>query len=144
MKAMRGRIALQKALRVKLMETSLGFRGALGVRTRLASPRFRVRSLLDLFKARIGILNPIARLVNFSRIDWDRARDRLGSRYQLPFILHRFRAFDWKFPVVSELIECVKHGLSFSGAHPAATHGVVEHPVTILPRAVVFAVGDVV
>src|SRR6266496_5321500 len=66
------------------------------------SPRFCVRSLLDLFKARIGILNPIACVVNFSWIDWDCARNRLGARHQLSVKLHRLRAFDWKFPVMPE------------------------------------------
>src|SRR5206468_6317789 len=79
------------------------------------SPRFRVRSLLDLFKARIGILNPIACLVNFSWIDWDCARNRLGARYQLSVKLHRFRAFDWKFPVMPEFVERVEHRLCFNG-----------------------------
>src|SRR6266508_5860305 len=92
----------RSALRAKLMETFLGFRGVLGVHASrvvfAASPRFCVRSLLDLFKTRIVILNPIACLVNFSRIDWDRARNRLGARHQLSVKLDRFRAFDWKFP----------------------------------------------
>jgi hypothetical protein len=45
------------------------------------SPRFCIRSLLDLLKTRIGVLNPIVCFVNFSRIDWDRARNRLGARH---------------------------------------------------------------
>ena len=78
------------------------------------SPRFRIRSLLDLFKTRIGVLNQSCALVNFSRIDWDGARNRLGARHQLPFKLHRFCAFDWKFPVMPEFVERVKHRLGFN------------------------------
>src|SRR4029079_4126340 len=98
------------------------------------SPRFCVRSLLDLLKTRIVILNPITCLVNFSRIDWDRARNRLGACNELSIKLHWFRAFDWKFPVTPEFVERVKHGFRFNGTHSAAAHGVVEHAVAILPR----------
>ena len=118
--------------------------GSLTSRAQSASPRFCVRSLLDLLKTRIGILNPIACFVDFSRIDWDRARNRLGSRHQLSVKLHRFRAFDWKFPVMPESVERVKHGLGFNGAHPAATHGVVEHAVAILPWPLLVPVRDIV
>src|SRR5206468_12744630 len=83
--------------------------------TRARSPRFRARSLLDLLETRIGILNPIARLVDFSWIHWNRARNRLGSRDQLPVKLDRFRAFDRKLPVMPESVERVKHGLCFTG-----------------------------
>src|SRR6267378_3968385 len=112
------------------------------------SPRFRVRSLLNLFKSRIGILNPITRLVDLSRIHRNRARNRLGnllsSSYHLSFILHWFRAFDRKLPVMSESVERVKHGLSFNSADPAAPHGEVEHTVAILPGALLVPVCDIV
>src|SRR5262249_56711929 len=73
------------------------------------SPRFGVGSLLDLFDTRFGALNPITRFVDLSRIHGDRAWNRFGARDQLPFILHRFGAFDWKFPVMSKLVQRVKH-----------------------------------
>src|SRR5436305_8231407 len=110
----------------------------------VASPRIRSRSLLDFLETRNGILNPIARLIDFSGIHWNRARNRLGSRDQLPVKLDRFRTFDRKLPVMPESVERVKHGLCFSGAHPAAAHGVVEHAVAILPRPFLVPVRDIV
>src|SRR6266496_6698645 len=95
------------------------------------SPCFRVRFLLDLLKARVGAGNPITRFVDFSRIHWNRSRNRLCACHQLPFKLDRFRAFDLKLPVMPEFVERVKHRLCLNGVHPAATHGVVEHAVAI-------------
>ena len=46
--------------------------------------------------------------------------------------------------MMSEFEESIIHGFGFGWANATATHGVIEHPVAILPRAVVLAVGDIV
>src|SRR5262249_354983 len=114
---------------------------------RLTSGRrhsFGLRSLFDLLEGRISVADPIMRFVNFGRIDWDRARNRLGSRDQLAFKLYGFRALDWKFPVMREFVDGVKHGLGLDAVHPASTHRVVEHPVAILPWPVFLLVSGIV
>jgi hypothetical protein len=105
---------------------------------------FGLRSLFDLLEGRISVDDPMTRFVNFGRINCDRAQNRLGSRDQLAFKLDGFRALDWKFPVMREFVDGVKHGLGFDGVHPAATHRVVEHPVAILPWPVFLLVSGVV
>src|SRR5262249_60208599 len=60
------------------------------------------------------------------------------------FIFHRFTAFDWKLPMMPELVERVIHGLGLGGAHAAATHRVVKHAIAILPWPLARAIGDVV
>ena len=105
---------------------------------------FGLRSLFDLLEGRISVADPITRFVNFGRINWDRARNRLGSRDQLAFKLDGFRALDWKFPVRREFVDDVKHGLGLDRVHPAATHCVVEHPVAVLPWPVFLLVSGVV
>src|SRR5437762_3279717 len=108
------------------------------------SPRFGVGPLLDLLETWCGILNPITRFVDLSRIHWNCARNRLGACHQLPFKLDRFRAFDWKLPMMPEFVERVKHRLSFNSAHAAAPHGEIKHAVAILPGALLVAVRDIV
>src|SRR5437870_4474373 len=125
------------------------FAEALGVRTRprvafRRSPRFGVRSLLDLLETRIGVADPIACFVDLLWIYRNRSRNLLPPCYQLTLILHRFAAFDRKFPMTPEFIERVIYGLRFSRADAAATHGVVEHAVTIPRWPVVLPVGDIV
>jgi hypothetical protein len=44
--------------------------------------------------------------------------------------------------MMPEFVESVIHGLGLGRANPAATHGVIKHPVTILPRGAVLAVRD--
>src|SRR6266436_6914355 len=117
---------------------------AMRLRIAFASPRFGVGSLLDLFESRISVADPFACFVDLSWVYRYGARNFLAPRHQLAFILHRLGAFDRKFPMMPEPEERVKHGLGFRRAHAAATHGVVEHAVAILPWPVVFAVGDVV
>src|SRR6266481_3199600 len=46
--------------------------------------------------------------------------------------------------MMPELVESVIHGLAFGRANTAATHGVIKHPVAILPRPLVLAVRDIV
>src|SRR5207244_5302198 len=43
-----------------------------------------------------------------------------------------------------EFVESVIHGLAFSRANPAATHGVIKHPVAILPRSLVLVISYIV
>src|SRR6266849_2694720 len=110
----------------------------------VSSAGFSVRSLLDLFERGISVADPIARFVDLLWIYRNRSRNLLPSCYQLTLILHWFRAFDRKFPMTPEFVERVIHGLCFTDAHAAATHGVVEHAVTIPPWPLVFPVRDVV
>src|SRR5262249_23287597 len=112
--------------------------------TARALPRFGLRSLFDLFQAGISVADPIPRLIDLGWIHWNRAGNFFASRYQAAFILHRFAALDGKLPMMPEFVESVVHGLSFGPANPATTHGVIKHPVTILPRSVVLVVRDVV
>src|SRR5438128_784360 len=98
-----------------------------------SSPRFGVGPLLDLLETGVGAANPIAGLLDFSRIHRNGARNFFGSCYQHAFILHWFRALDWEFPMMPEFVEGVIHGLGLDGIHAAATHRVVEHAVAILP-----------
>src|SRR4029077_15268081 len=102
-----------------------------------------VRSLLNLVETRISVADPIAGIVDLSRVPWNRARNFFPSRHESALVLHRFGAFDREFPMMPKSVERVKHGLRFSAAHTAATHGVVEHAIAILPRPIVFAVSDV-
>jgi hypothetical protein len=46
--------------------------------------------------------------------------------------------------MMPELEQSVIHGLGFGRANATATHGVIKHPVAILPWALVLTVGDVV
>src|SRR5215472_6486275 len=46
--------------------------------------------------------------------------------------------------MMPELKESVIHGLGLYRVHPAATHGVVKHPVAILPWPIVLFICDVV
>src|SRR5205807_6379157 len=108
-----------------------------------SSPRFGIRSLLDLLETRIGVTDPIACFGDLLWIHRDGARDFFTSRYEGALILHRFAAFDRKFPMTPEFIERVIHGLCFTDAHAAATHRVVEHAVTIPRWPVVFPVRDI-
>src|SRR5439155_17989827 len=111
---------------------------------KVKSPPFGVRSLLNLLETRISVADPIACFVDLLWIYRDRSRNLLPSCYQFTLILHWFAAFDWKLPVMPEFVQCVIHGLGFSRADAAATHGVVEHAVTIPPWPLVFSVSDVV
>src|SRR5207248_8383646 len=61
---------------------------------RRISVRLIVRSLLDLFDRGISVADPIARLIDFLRIDRNGTRNFLASRDQLAVVLHRLRAFD--------------------------------------------------
>src|SRR2546423_1845841 len=74
-----------------------------------------------------------------------RASSQYGcrSRVSLGLVLHRLRAFDRKFPMTPKPVERIKHGLCLSGADAAATHGVVEHAVAILPWSFVFSICDI-
>src|SRR5206468_12867048 len=108
-----------------------------------ALPRFGLRALLDLFQTGISVADPISRLIDLRWIHWNRARNFFASRHELAFIFHRFGAFDGKFPMMPEFVESVIHGLGLGRANPAATHGVIKHPVTILPGALVLAVRDI-
>src|SRR5262249_35080414 len=121
----------------------------MGVRTRprvafAASPPFGVRSLLNLLESGISVADPVARLVDLSRIHWNRARNFFPSRHECALVLHRLRTSDREFPMMPKPVERVKHGLGFNRTHAAATHCVVEHPVAILPWALVFPVSDIV
>src|SRR5438105_5197614 len=107
------------------------------------SRAFGVRSLLDLVGTRISVADPIACIVDLSRIHWNRAGNLFPSRHQTALVLHWLGASDREFPMMPKSVERVKHGLRFSAAHTAATHGVVEHAIAILPRPVVFAVSDI-
>src|SRR5881628_3444713 len=109
-----------------------------------SSPRFGIRSLLDLFECRISVADPIACFVDLLWIYRDRSRNLLPSCYQFTLILHWFAAFDWKLPMTPEFVERVIHGLGFDRAGAAATHRVVEHAVTIPRWPVVFPVRDIV
>src|SRR5207245_9733649 len=72
------------------------------------------------------------------------ARNFFASRHQRALVLHWFAALYWKLPVMPEFVECVIDGLGFDCADAAATHGVIEHAVTIPRWPVVFFVRDVV
>src|SRR5436309_14519562 len=113
------------------------------LRIAFASPRFGVRALLNLVETRISIADPIAGIVDLSRVYWNRPRNFFSSRHESALVLHRFGAFDREFPMMPKSVERVEHGLRFSAADPTATHGVVEHAIAILPWPVVFAVSDI-
>src|SRR5436190_5344002 len=104
---------------------------------------FGVRSLLNLVETRISVADPIACIVDLLRIHWYRARNFFPSRHESALIFYRFGAFDREFPMMPKPVERVKHGLRFSAAHTAATHGIVEHAIAILPWPLLFAVSDV-
>src|SRR5882724_5592925 len=108
--------------------------------TEASSVAFGLGTLLDLFQRRIGATNPIACFVDLVRRDCSRN----SSGYHRPADFYRFPAFDRKFPVISEPIQGVIHGLGFNGANAAASHGVVKHPVAILPRPIVLLISNIV
>src|SRR6266568_6647358 len=104
---------------------------------------FGVGSLLDLLQAWLSPANPLARITQLVLVHRDRPRNFFPSCDHCPLKLHWFRAFDREPPMVPETTECIKHGLRFDSAYAAATHCVVEHPVAILPRAIVLPIGNI-
>src|SRR6266446_809119 len=109
-----------------------------------ALPALGLRALLDLLQTGIRIADPVSGLVDLRRIHRNSAGNFFASRHERAFIFHRFRAFDRKLPMMPELEESVIHGLGFGSTNATATHGIIKHPVAILPRPLVLAVGDVV
>src|SRR2546423_4867131 len=108
-----------------------------------ALPALGLGSLLDLLQTGIGVADPVPCLTDLRWIHGNSAGNFFASRHERAFIFHRFRAFDRKFPMMPELEESVIHGLGFGSANAATTHGIIKHPVAILPRALVLAIGHI-
>src|SRR5215471_21718883 len=76
-------------------------------------PSLGLRALLDLLQTGIRIADPVPRLGDLRRIHRNSTRNFFAPRDERAFIFHRFCALDWKFPMMPEFVESVKHGLRF-------------------------------